>query len=197
MEPKELLILHIRKLAPLTRDEGHQVAQSFREVVLPKKGFLLKEGQISEHMRFIARGCFRNYTIDENGREHILQFGIEEWWINDLYSYLTHSPATYSIQALEASTVLQIRKDSLEILYREVPSMERFFRLKIQGGYVALQERTMARMSLSAEERYLDFRRRYRNLEQRLPQYMIASYLDITPEFLSALRKKLIKSPRS
>jgi CRP-like cAMP-binding protein len=96
------------------------------------------------------------------------------------------------VQAIEASTVLQIHRDTLEKLFVQVPIMERFFRLKIQGGYVALQERTVQAMSRPAEERYQAFRTKYREIEQRVPQYMVASYLGITPEFLSALRARMV-----
>ena len=142
-------------------------------------------------MRFIASGALRSYYIDAQGKENTLQLGIEGWWINDLYSYLTQTPAKNHVQAVEDSVVLQVHRDALKKLHESVPLMERFFCIKIQRGYIALQERTVLRMSQTAEERYLDFRSKYRSLEQRFPQYMIASYLDITPEFLSAVRKKI------
>lgn len=142
-------------------------------------------------MQFIAEGCLRAYYMDEEAKEHIVQFGIEGWWVNDLYSYLAKTPAKQFLQALEKSTVLQINRDTLNILYKEVPAIERFFRLKFEKAYVAFQERTLDVMSKTAEERYLEFRTKYRDIEQRVPQYMVASYLGITPEFLSSLRKKM------
>lgn len=167
------------------------VLDSFKEQRLKKKEILLFAGDVSSHMQFIAEGCLRAYYMDETAKEHVVQFGIEGWWVNDLYSYLTQTPAKQFVQALEPTVVLQIHRDALHELYDKVPAMERFYRLKFEKAYVSLQDRTLNTMSKSAEERYVEFRSKYRNIEQRVPQYMVASYLGITPEFLSALRKKL------
>lgn len=187
----ELLIAHLRETVPLTDREVRLVEESFTGKQLKRRDMLLQAGDPSNHMRFIAGGCLRVFFLDAEAREHILQFGIEGWWVNDLYSYLTQTPAQYFIQAVEDSTVLQVHRDVLEQLFDQAPMIERFFRLKIQTAYVALQERTIKGISDSAEKRYLDFQKQYRALEQRLPQYMIASYLGITPEHLSAIRKKM------
>ncbi len=194
MKPIDQLIAHFRKSVPLTEADVRIVSDSFELVELNRKQILLYAGDYSNHMRFIAEGCLRSYFMDKEAKEHIIQFGIEGWWVNDLYSYLTDTPAKQFIQAIEPSKVLQIHKQRLEKLYDQVPAIERFFRVKIQKAYVALQERTIDAMSKNAEDRYLDFRAKYRDIEQRVPQYMIASYLGITPEFLSALRKKPIEN---
>ncbi|WP_420321423.1 Crp/Fnr family transcriptional regulator [Flagellimonas sp.] len=187
----EKLIAHLRKSIPLTDHETKLISDSFDVVRLKKKEILLFAGEYSTHMRFISDGCLRSYYMDQDAKEHIIQFGIEDWWINDLYSYLTNTPSKQFVQAIEPSTVLQVHKDRLNELYDSVPVLERFFRFKFQKAYVALQERTINTMSKTAEERYIEFRSKYRDIEQRVPQYMVASYLGITPEFLSALRKNL------
>lgn len=184
------LIRHIERIAPLSEAERAAVSAAFHPRELKKKEILLFRGDISRHMRFIAKGCLRAYYLDDSGQEHILQFGIEGWWVNDLYSYLTQTPAEYFVQAVEPSIVLQVHRDQLEELFEKVPPMERFFRIKMQNAYVALQERTVKGMSQAAEQRYNEFREQYREIEQRVPQYMVASYLGITPEHLSAIRKK-------
>lgn len=183
------LIQNIKELVPLKEEEVLLIEDAFKPVHLKKKQFLLQKGDSSNHMRFIAEGCLRLYRIDDAGKEHILQFGIKGWWVNDLYAYLTKKPATFFMQAITDSTVLQVHRDQLDKLYDKIHMMDRFFRIKTQHGYVALQERTINSMSQTAEERYLDFMRRYRIIEQQIPQYMIAAYLGITPEHLSALRK--------
>ena len=188
----QLLIQQIQEQVSLSEKEARFVSESFVAKDLDKKEILLFKGDISNHMRFIEQGCLRAYNIDNAGNEHILQFGIEGWWVNDLYSYITQQPAQGFIQALEPSRVLQIHRDKLDELFKTIPAMERFFRLKIQSAYVALQERTIHSMSKPTEQRYLDFRNKYRDIEQRVPQYMLASYLGITPEHLSSLRKKLL-----
>tara|TARA_R110000764_G_scaffold240105_1_gene343255 strand:+ start:343722 stop:344300 length:579 start_codon:yes stop_codon:yes gene_type:complete len=191
LDAKEILLSHLRETIDLTPEEESIVCDSYIETHLKKKEVLLFAGEISNHMRFIAAGSLRAYHMDEEAKEHIVQFGIEGWWVNDLYSYLTETPAKQFVQAIEPSIVLQIHRDTLNQLYEKVPAIERFYRLKFEKAYVALQDRTINSMSKSAEERYLEFRSKYRSIEQRVPQYMIASYLGITPEFLSALRKKI------
>src|SRR5690606_37194493 len=121
--------------------------------------------------------------------EHILQFGIENWWINDLNSYLNNEPSRMYIQAIEDTTLIQINKMDLEELYIKSPGISNFFRIKFQAAYVSLQERMISSMTLEAYERYKIFIKNYRNIEQRIPQYMVAAYLGINPEFLSHLRK--------
>jgi len=187
----EFLIQNIKELVTLNEAEADLIEDAFKPVTLKKRQFLLQKGEPSNHMRFIADGCLKLYEIDKAGREHILQFGIKGWWMNDLYAYLTLKPATFFIQAIVDSVVLQIPRDRLNELFNEIQLMDRFFRIKTQNGYVALQERTIHAMSQTAEERYYDFVKRYRAMEQQIPQYMIAAYLGITPEHLSTIRKKL------
>ncbi|MBO0330292.1 Crp/Fnr family transcriptional regulator [[Muricauda] lutisoli] len=191
MDIKEILLSHLRETIVLNTEEESIVLDSYTERHLKKKEVLLFAGEVSNHMRFIAEGSLRAYHMDEEAKEHIVQFGIEGWWVNDLYSYLTETPAKQFVQAIEPTIVLQIHRDTLNKLYEKVPAIERFYRLKFEKAYVALQDRTINSMSKSAEERYLEFRSKYRSIEQRVPQYMVASYLGITPEFLSALRKKI------
>lgn len=188
------LIDNIQEIVPLKGDDILLIENAFIPVELKKKQFLLQKGESSNHMRFVAEGCLKLYRIDDTGKEHILQFGIKGWWVNDLYAYLTKKPATFFIQAITDSTVLQVHRNQLNKLYDKIHMMDRFFRIKTQNGYVALQERTINSMSQPADERYFDFIRRYRDMEQQIPQYMIASYLGITPEHLSTLRKNLYES---
>jgi CRP-like cAMP-binding protein len=187
------LIHNIEEIVPLKEEEILLINDAFKPIQLKKKQFLLQKGQSSNHMRFVAEGCLKLYRIDDTGKEHILQFGIKGWWVNDLYAFLTQKPATFFIQAITDCTVLQVHRDQLNKLYDRIHMMDRFFRIKTQNGYVALQERTINSMSQTADERYQDFISRYRDMEQQIPQYMIASFLGITPEHLSALRKSFTK----
>ncbi len=187
----EFLLQNMRALVPLSDKEVLKLKSIVNSRYFAKREILLNRGEISRHMRFIEKGCLRNYYLDQEGHEHVLQFGIEGWWINDLHSYITQKPAQSCIQALEPSMIYQIPREKLLKLFDHIPSLERFFRIKIQSAYAALQERTVHAMSKTAEQRYLDFRQKYRAIEQRVPQYMVASYLGITPEHLSSLRKNL------
>lgn len=193
----DTLIEHIRELVAISEKESELIREAFKPTQLKRKDFLLKKGELSNHMRFVVEGCLKAYSVDEEGSEHILQFGVPGWWVNDLYAYLTEKPAGFYIQAITDSIVLQIHRNRLNKLFDEVPMMDRFFRIKTQNGYVAIQERTIQNMSQSAERRYVEFITKYREMEQQIPQYMIASYLGITPEHLSAIRKKMSAQARS
>lgn len=184
------LLNHIREVVDISETEFNNYLSKFEIKVLKKKQYLLEPENISKHMRYIVSGCVRVYTLDEQGNEKTLQIGIENWWVNDLYSYITEKPSTMFIQTLEETTIIQINKNNLEDIFKHSNAITNFFRIKIQNAYVSLQERTKQNMLSDAYARYQKFRTEYRDIEQRVPQYIIASYLDITPEFLSFLRKK-------
>jgi len=186
----KLFIDHIQKDVVLSESDVKMVSDIIEIKHLKKKEFLIQPGQTSNSMNFITEGCMRSYYVDENAQEHTLQLGIEEWWINDLYSYLSRKKSRMYVQALEDTTLVQLPRVKLEKLYFQVPPISNFFRIKIQNAYVAIQERVIDSMSDDAYDRYKDFIKSYRNIEQRVPQYIVASYLGITPEFLSYLRKK-------
>lgn len=189
-----LLEKHLKLTIELSEQELHVIYDVIEVIELKRKEYLLQPGQLSQHMRFIAKGSARSFYLDENSQEHTLQLGIEQWWINDLYSYLAQKESTLFIQAIESCVFLQISRENLERIYQCIPAISTFFREKIQKAYVSLQERTLENMSIDAYSRYQRFIKDYRNIEQRVPQYMIASYLGVTPEFLSSLKKKHLES---
>jgi CRP-like cAMP-binding protein len=140
----------------------------------------------------VVSGCLRSYYTDEHGKEHILQFAPEDWWTGDMQSLLKNTPALLSVDALEDTVVLLIDKPSQDQLFERVPKFERFFRILIQNAFMAQQRRTLSNLSKTAEERYAEFRRLYPSLDGRVPQKHIASYLGMTPEFLSTVRKRVL-----
>jgi CRP-like cAMP-binding protein len=158
---------------------------------LDRKGLLLAPGEVCRFEGFIDRGCVRVYNTDSDGFDHVLYFGPEGWWVADLHSFLTQAPASLGIEALEPTDALLLDRESKERLYAEVPQFERFFRILTQRALVTLQQRMLAVMTDTAEARYLAFRRQYPDLEERVPQYHIASYLGIGPECLSRIRRHL------
>ena len=190
MDPYKKLIKHFNQTVPLNEEEENLLRQYFVLKDFSKNDIILFKGNVSRHVRFIVEGCLKAYTASDDGKEHIVHFGVEGWWINDLYSYFTQTPATLFIAALEKGMLLQTDKTTLDNLFDQSQSIERFFRIKFQSAYVAFQDRTMNSLSKTAEERYVEFCEKYREIEQRVPQYALASYLGITPEFLSLLRKK-------
>lgn len=187
----DLILQNISRHIQLEKTETDFFISLLQTKKLKRKEFLLKQGNICKTENFIVKGCLRTYTIDDNGFEHIVMFGIEDWWVGDLYSFLSQSPATYFIDALEDTEILQITKSDLDKLYERVPKFERFFRLILQNAFIAQQQRINQNLSFTAERRYLDFIAKHPNLEQRLSQKQVSAYLGITPVFLSMLRKKL------
>jgi CRP-like cAMP-binding protein len=184
------LINHISKQITLDPEDIALLTASFQPRQLKKKEYLQHQGEITRHEHFVTKGCLRTFHLDEKGEEHIAQFAVEDWWIGDLYSFLTQTPSRYSIEALEECELLQINKPALETLYLKVPKMERFFRIIIQNAFIASQNRIISSMSKTADERYQEFIRKYPNIEQRVSQYQVAAYLGVTAEFLSRIRKR-------
>lgn len=187
----DLILRNIARYIQLDKTEADFFCSLLQVKKLKRKEFLLKQGEICKTENFIIKGCLRTYTIDQDGLEHIMMFGVEDWWVGDLYSFLTQSPATYFIDALEDTEILQITKGNLDELYAQVPKFDRFFRLILQNAFIAHQQRINQNLSFTAEQRYLQFVAKYPQLEQRVSQKHLAAYLGITPVFLSMLRKKL------
>lgn len=186
----EPILTHISKFIQLNESEEKFFISLLRHRKLRKRQFLLQEGDISRQEAFILKGCLRTYEVNENGNEHVLSFAIENWWVGDLYSFIENVPSRYNIDALEPTELLWLDLPSQELLYKEVPKFERYFRLLIQNAFVATQRRVISSISKTAEERYVEFLEKYPTLELRVPQHQIASYLGITPESLSRIRKQ-------
>ncbi len=186
-----LLRRHIEKRVPLTDEEFNICTEFFTRRTIRKHQFLLNEGEVCRYLGYVNSGCMREYTIDNKGAEHIIQFAIEDWWVSDLNSFLSGLPATYNIEALHDSELLLLEKSSREQLLNACPKMERFFRILLESNYIATHQRVVASLSDSAEERYLKFIKTYPELYEKIPQHYIASYLGITPQSLSRIRKEL------
>ena len=176
----------------LTEEQFQKWSSSFAEKKVKKHDFLLKEGEVSKHSYFTVSGCLRLYTIDNKGKEHIMQFAPENWWIGDIDSSTNHSPSAYFIDALEDSEVLSTDIVSWEKSMNEIPPLALLFQRLMQNRQTVSQRRIINSMSATSEERYQEFMRTYPSLAQRIPQHMIASYLGITPESLSRIRKQMV-----
>ena len=187
----EVFVKALREKVDFT-DEDIAVIQTFLQPKkLRKRQYLLQEGDICKSIVFVEKGALRSYVIDEKGNENIIQFALEGWTISDLYSFLTAEPATYTIDALEDAELVLIGKAAHEELLRTVPRYETYIRLQMTNAYIALQRRISSVISQSIEERYTGFVKLYPNIAQRVPQHMIASYMGLTPETLSRVRKKI------
>jgi len=186
-----LLRTHIEKRVHLTDAEFERCESFFVARKIRKRQFLLQEGEVARSIAFVTSGCLRAYTVDHKGEEHLIQFAIADWWVSDLQSFLSGAPATYNIDALQDSEVLLLEREARDRLLEAVPGMERFFRLLQEANYIATHRRINESLSASAEERYLAFLKTYPALAEQVPQSQIASYLGITPQSLSRIRKEL------
>jgi len=187
----ESLIEDISKTIHLSETDKDCIRKQFKVKHLRKKQYFLQEGNVAFHSAYINKGCLRSFTVDKNGTEHISQIGIEGWWAADMYSFLTGEPSSSNIDAIEDSELLILDKVGREAIFDEVPQFERFMRILLEKNMVANQHRLNSMMSHTAEERYVTFIKKYPKIVQRVPQHMIASYLGITPETLSRVRKQL------
>jgi CRP-like cAMP-binding protein len=187
----ELFFRNFNKKVALTTEEEVQIKNYLTPKKLRKKQYLLQEGDVCKTIAFIEKGALRAYSVDDNGNEHIIQFGLEGWIISDLYSFLTGEPATYNIDAIEDAELVLINKLAHEELLQKVPKYETFTRLNITGAYLAMQKRLTSIISFTLEERYASFIALYPDIVQRVPQHMIASYMGLTPETLSRVRRRI------
>jgi CRP-like cAMP-binding protein len=190
MKP-DLLLKNISKHISLTADEKEFFISLLKTKSIKKGEYLLRQGDVCKHESFVIKGCLKSYYEDDNGAEHIVDFLVEEWWADDLYSFFTQTESKSNIKALENTEVLQISKDDLETLYQRIPKFERLFRLLFQRAYISQRDQINLMLSTPAEVRYLQFLKKKPYATRRFPQKDIASYLGVTPQFLSILKKKM------
>jgi CRP-like cAMP-binding protein len=186
----EPLLNYIQNLTSLTEEEKQLIFDLFEPRTYRKRQYVLQEGDLCNQLSFIVRGCLRMYKVDDSGNMYILQFASENSWLSNIGSFYERKPSELNIDALEDTVVLQISYENLLFLYNKAPKFDRIFRVLIENSFVSLQKRLLQIISSSAEERYVSFVQEYAQLANRLPQTQIASFLGITPEFLSRIRNK-------
>lgn len=190
----ENLIECIREKVDLSDENIDTLKRFFIPKKVRKRQYILNAGDVCQYITFVDKGMLRSFTVDAEGTEYVVQFAIEGWWISDVGSFVSGKEALYNIEALEDCELLHLSKLKMDELVKQVPVMERFFRLLMQNNIVALQRRVVAYMSLSAEEKYLKLMEVAPDIMQRASQQHIASYLSITPETLSRVRKKVAEA---
>lgn len=184
------ILSNVAKHISLTTEESTHFTSLLKKITVTKKEVLLKEGTVCRSIYFVNSGTLRAYYTDKQDKETTIMFGVADWWITDMYSFLNQLPALMHIEALESSEVLELSKENMDALYIKVPKFERFFRIIIQNAYVREQVRVIQNLSMTAEERYEIFIQKYPQIVQRVTLKQIASYLGITPEFLSTIRAR-------
>lgn len=185
------LLSHFDDYVPLSDKEKEELTKRVKERAIKRKQFILQESDVCKHYSFVTHGCFKMYGVDPSGKEHNLQFAAENDWIADMGSFYSEKPSKLYIEALEPSVIIQIEKKDLLFFYVNHPKFDRNFRVIIENKFVELQNRMLQNISSTAEERYLSFLEQYPTLSNRLPSTQIASYLGVTPEFLSKVRKDI------
>ena len=186
---KEQIGKYIKRYADFNKSELDKFYSKLQLQQLGEKEFVIKEGQVCNYNYFIIKGLVRSFYIDKDGNEKISFFALENWWFTSMESYAMQIPSLYSIQTIESTTVLKISKTDLDNLFESIPKFERLFRLIAQNMLIAIQRKTDIYQQMKSKERYEHFRNHFPDFLQLVPQYMIASYLEITPEYLSSLRK--------
>ncbi|TPN88054.1 Crp/Fnr family transcriptional regulator [Aquimarina algicola] len=182
---------NIKRYVPLNKEDENQFISIVRTSNIKRRQFIVQPNFICTHQTYVLKGVFRSYFVNNEGIEHTIQFAIDDWFISDFNSYISQTPALLFVEAIEDSIVQQISYDDVEKLCSENPKFERFFRLVAQKSFAFSQRRILSNLDKSAEERYLDFLNLYPSIVQRVPQYALASYLGMSPEFLSKIRKRL------
>lgn len=183
---------HIKRFIPIDDEKLSCLDNFFEQKTFSKKQILLSEGKICREAFFVAKGCLQIYFVKQNGVEQTIDFAIENWWAADYMALVNHVPATLSIKAVEKTEVLVLSNSSQQKLYTEIPEMETYFRLVYLRAYAASQRRIRLLYEFSREELYLQFCKNFPDFVRRVPQYLLASFLGFTPEYLSEIRRKMI-----
>ncbi len=182
------LRVHIEELISLTDQEFEFILSHFKQVSKRKHQYIVQEGEVINKEYWVVKGCLKSTFIDNSGKEHILQFGMENWWITDYESFIDQTPSKISIDCIEDSELLYITYENREKLTAEMHKMERFWAKKGKKGRIALQNRILSLLKNSAKERYILLLEQYPQLFQRVPKKLIAAYLGVSRETLSRLK---------
>ena len=191
------LIDYFEKMISLNKAEKELIEKKFQSHLYLKRQFALQQGDVCEYFNFVVRGCLRLYKVDASGALHVLEFASENYWIVDLHSFHTKKPAAFNIDALEDTVVLRVSQADLVDIYLTEPIFNRIFRVLVENHFIGQQQRIGQLFSSTAEERYELFMETYPHLINRIPQVQIASYLGITPEFLSRIRSRRARAEKS
>ena len=187
----EALFSFFDSYVPLNEEERNELSVRVKARDLKRKAFFLQEGQTCHQYAFVVEGCFRTYSVDKEGKEHNLQFAAENDWLADISSFYNEKPSRLFIEAMEPARILLMEKSDLIFFYKHYPKFVRYFKVIFENKFVEMQNRVLQNISSTAAERYITFLEQYPHLSNRIPSIHIASYLGLTPEFLSKVRKDL------
>ena len=184
-ESHALILNNIARFIDLTQLEKQKYLSLLTEIKVKKKTFLMQAGDVTKYEYFITKGCLKVYTLDEDGVPRISMFAVEDYWTGDMASFMTKEPTRYFIKATEHSELLGISRANYDLLFQEIPKFEKFYRILYQKSLISYIQRSNHGISLTAEERYIEFKKRYPKIVNRITQKDLAGYIGITPEFMS------------
>jgi CRP-like cAMP-binding protein len=192
-----LILKNVAKHIDLAEEEKRFFLSLLESKTMKRKKLYLRQGEVCKYSGFVVEGALKSFTVDQDGKEHILSFATPDWWISDMYSLISQQPAVLNIEAIADAEVLLLSRANQQKLFETVPKFERFFRILVENALVASQQRLIDNLSSTAQDRYLHFIKKYPTIPSCVPQHNIASYLGITPEFLSKIRARLAKGKRA
>ena len=190
MKDYQSILTNIRRYVDFPEDEVEQLTTIIRTTRVKKRQFIDQPGYVSSYRNYVVKGAFRSFFVDTEGKEHTVQIAIEDWFVSDFYSYITQTPATLFVEALEDSILFQMKYEDIEGLCAKNHKISEYFRITTERAFAFSRKRMLSNLSKTAEERYLEFIQRYQGISQRVPLKVIASYLGISPEFLSKIRSQ-------
>ena len=191
MEKYNNILQNIARYVSLSDTEKEKLISIIRTTKIKKRQFIDQPGYTCKYRNYVVKGAFRSYFIDNDGKEHTVQIAVEDWFVSDFYSYITQTPDTLYVEALEDSTIQQMTYDDIEGLCKEIHALSEYFRVSTEKAFAFSRKRALSNLSMTAEEKYLELLERYPDIVRRVPQKVIASYLGMTPEFMSKIRKNL------
>ena len=174
----------------LNDEEKQLIKDSITVSRVKKRQFIVQPGFVCSHRTYILKGAFRVFHLDDDGKEHTVSIGIEDWFVTDFYSYINQTPATNYAEALEDSIIFQMKYDRIEMLCKKIHTLSEYFRLTTEKAFAYSRRRVISNISKTAEQRYDEYANKYPQIINRVPQYILASYLGMSPEFLSKIRKQ-------
>lgn len=184
------LLNNISRYVTLTAEEQEKLTAIIKTTRVKRRQFIVQPGFVCQYRTYISEGVFRVFYLGDDGKEHTVSIGVEDWFVSDFYSYVTQTPATNFAEALEDSVVFQMKYEDIERLCKEIHALSEYFRLTTERAFAYSRRRVISNISQSAEERYRTYLDKYPHIVQRVPQYVLASYLGMSPEFLSKIRAK-------
>lgn len=189
----ESILLEVFKNNDFSKEELITLGTHLKKIDLKKGDILLRNGQTVLHTHYVYSGCLRTFFIDDSGKDHTLQFAIKDWWISDYTAFFSADKATMNIECIQDTTLFRLSRKDMQQLYINIPKFETFFRKKLENRMVAFHKRTISNLSLTAKQQYLSFIKTYPKIEQLVKNYHIASYLGMTTQTLSKIRKEIVQ----